>query len=220
MSFQEADYLQLSGLQHFCFCRRQWALIHIENQWAENYRTTDGALMHENAHNQAFAESRGDLLVIRGLPVHSARLGISGQCDVVEFHRDPDGVSLQGRTGLWRPYPVEYKRGKAKDGPADELQLCAQAMCLEEMLCCAVPRGALYYGEPHRRVEVEFTQGLRCQVQDALVEMHELYRRRYTPKVKPTKSCNACSLKDLCLPKLMRLKRVSDYLADAVEELP
>lgn len=220
MSFREEDYLQLSGLQHFCFCRRQWALIHIESQWAENYRTTDGALMHENAHNQEFSESRGDLLVIRGLAVHSSQLGISGQCDVVEFRRDPDGVSLRGRTGLWQPYPVEYKRGKVKEGSADELQLCAQAMCLEEMLCCEVPKGALYYGEIRRRAEVEFTDELRRQVQNSLTEMHELYRRSYTPKVKPTKACNACSLKDLCLPKLMRSKKVSDYLTAAMEELP
>lgn len=219
MSFREEDYLQLSGLQHFCFCRRQWALIHIESQWAENYRTTDGALMHENAHNQGFSESRGDLLVIRGLAVHSSRLGVSGQCDVVEFRRDPDGVLLRGRAGLWQPYPVEYKRGRVKEGSADELQLCAQAMCLEEMLCCDVPKGAMYYGEMRRRAEVEFTDELRRQVQNSLTEMHELYRRSYTPKVKPTKACNACSLKDLCLPKLMRSKKVSDYLTAAMEEL-
>lgn len=220
MSFKEDDYLQLSGLQHFFFCRRQWALIHIESQWAENYRTTDGALMHENAHNQEFSESRGDRLIIRGLAIHSSQLGISGQCDVVEFRRDPCGVSLRGRTGLWQPYPVEYKRGKVKEGSADELQLCAQAICLEEMLCCGVPKGALYYGEMRRRTEVEFTDDMRRQVHDGLTEMHELYRRSYTPKVKPTKACNVCSLKDLCLPKLMRSKKVLDYLTAAMEELP
>lgn len=218
MNIQEEDWLQLSGLQHFVFCRRQWALIHIENQWAENFRTVDGSLMHENAHDQGFRESRGDVLIVRGLAVHSARLGVSGQCDVVEFHRDPDGITLRDREGTWRPYPVEYKRGRPKDGQADELQLCAQAMCLEEMLCCAVPEGALYYGETRRRLEIQFAPDLRSQVQDDLAEMHELYRRRYTPKVKPSKGCNACSLKDLCVPKLMRTKKVSDYLAGAVEE--
>ena len=219
MNIQEKDWLQLSGLQHFVFCRRQWALIHIENQWAENFRTVDGSLMHENAHDQGFRESRGDVLIVRGLAVHSARLGVSGQCDVVEFHRNPDGIALRDREGTWQPYPVEYKRGRPKDGQADELQLCAQAMCLEEMLCCAVPEGALYYGETRRRLEIQFAPDLRNQVQDDLAEMHELYRRRYTPKVKPSKGCNACSLKDLCVPKLMRTKKVSDYLAGAVEEL-
>lgn len=218
MSIPEDDWLQLSGLQHFAFCRRQWALIHIENQWAENFRTVDGSLMHEKAHDQGFRESRGNILIVRGLSVHSAQLGVSGQCDVVEFHRHPDGITLRNREGVWRPYPVEYKRGRPKDGQADELQLCAQAMCLEEMLCCAVPEGALYYGETRHRFAVQFTQDLRARVRDSLAEMHELYRRQYTPKVKPSKGCNACSLKDMCVPKLMRTKKVSDYLDAAMEK--
>lgn len=219
MNWPEEDWLQLSGLQHFAFCRRQWALIHIESQWAENLRTVDGAFMHRRVHDPQLQESRGDLLIVRGLAVHSARLGVSGQCDVVEFCRCPDGVSLQGQAGLWIPYPVEYKRGRPKEHDADELQLCAQALCLEEMLCCTVPAGALYYGEPHRRTEVLFTPELRQRVESCLSEMHELYHRQHTPKVKPTKACNACSLKDLCLPKLMSRKKVSDYLAGAMEEI-
>ncbi len=219
MNRPEEDWLQLSGLQHFTFCRRQWALIHIENQWAENFRTADGHLMHERVHDQEFRESRGDRLTVRGLAIRSAQLGISGQCDAVEFYRDPDGIPLRDREGLWQPYPVEYKRGKPKEDNADELQLCAQAMCLEEMLCCTVPEGALYYGEPRRRTVVLFTPELRQQVRDSLTEMHQLYQRRYTPKVKPSKACNACSLKDLCLPKLMNRKKVADYLSAAMEGL-
>lgn len=219
MNRPEEDWLQLSGLQHFTFCRRQWALIHIENQWAENFRTADGHLMHERVHDQEFRESRGDRLTVRGLAIRSAQLGISGQCDAVEFYRDPDGIPLRDREGLWQPYPVEYKRGKPKEDNADELQLCAQAMCLEEMLCCTVPEGALYYGEPRRRTVVRFTIELRQQVRDSLTEMHQLYQRRYTPKVKPSKACNACSLKDLCLPKLMSRKKVADYLSAAMEGL-
>lgn len=219
MEFKEDDYLQLSGLQHFAFCRRQWALIHIENQWAENYRTADGHLMHEIVHDKDFRESRGDIVTVRGLAIHSPKLGVSGQCDAVEFHKDPAGVPLHGQKDLWLPYPVEYKRGKPKEHDADELQLCAQAMCLEEMLCCAIPKGALYYGEPRRRTVIQFTPELRQKVLDSLQEMHELYKRRYTPKVKPTKACNACSLKDLCLPKLMNRKKVADYLTANLEEL-
>ena len=219
MNRPEEDWLRLSGLQHFTFCRRQWALIHIENQWAENFRTADGHLMHERVHDQEFRESRGDRLTVRGLAIRSAQLGISGQCDAVEFYRDPDGIPLRDREGLWQPYPVEYKRGKPKEDNADELQLCAQAMCLEEMLCCTVPEGALYYGEPRRRTVVLFTPELRQQVRDSLTEMHQLYQRRYTPKVKPSKACNACSLKDLCLPKLMNRKKVADYLSAAMEGL-
>ena len=211
------DCLMISGLQHFRFCRRQWALIHIEQQWAENLRTTEGALLHERAHDEQFRESRGDTIITRSLHVYSLTLGLSGQCDVVEFHRDERGVPLHGYEGTWLPYPVEYKRGHAKQDGCDELQLCAQAMCLEEMLCCEIPRGALYYREPRRRTEVDFTPALRQEVRALLEEMHALYARGSTPKVKPTKGCNACSLKGLCLPKLMRSKSVSAYLRGAME---
>lgn len=220
MDFNEDDFLQLSGLQHFKFCRRQWALIHVENQWAENFRTTDGAILHENAHNGGFFESRGDLLITRDMRIFSRTLGVSGACDVLEFHRGKIGIPLKGREGLWQPYPVEYKRGKPKEGTEDALQLCGQAMCLEEMLCCGIPQGALYYGEPHRRTEVDFTPELRQEVTDLLIEMHDLYQRGYTPKVKPSKSCNACSLKELCLPKLLRSRSVSAYLRGAMEDEP
>lgn len=144
MIYPEGDFLQLSGLQHFKFCRRQWALIYIENQWAENFRTTDGAILHENAHNGGFTESRGDLLVTRDMRIFSRTLGVSGACDVLEFRQGKTGIPLKGREGLWQPYPVEYKRGQPKENTADALQLCGQAMCLEEMLCCEIPRGALW----------------------------------------------------------------------------
>ena len=219
MEYPEEQWLMLSGLQHFAFCRRQWALIHLEQQWQENLRTIEGQLFHERAHDASLRERRGDTLVLRSLAVASPTLGLSGQCDVVEFRAAPEGVPLAGEEGRWLPFPVEYKRGRPKPHQADELQLCAQAMCLEEMLCCAVPEGALYYGEPRRRTVVPFTPELRGQVQDNLKEMHELYKRRHTPKVKPSKACNACSLKVLCLPKLMGRKRVADYLAAAMEEL-
>lgn len=174
--------------------------------------------MHERAHDSSQRERRGDLLILRGLPVFSATLGISGQCDVVECYADKDGVALYGEDGLWRPYPVEYKRGQPKENDADALQLCAQAMCLEEMLCCTIPQGALFYGEPKRRTVVELDDALRQQVQEMLAEMHELARRGHTPKVKPSKSCNACSLRELCLPALMRRQTVRRYLNRAMEE--
>ena len=218
--YSEEDFLQLSGLQHFKFCRRQWALIHIETQWAENYRTTDGAILHENAHNSAFSESRGDLLITRDMRVFSPTLGVSGACDVLEFHRGEVGISLANREGLWQPFPVEYKRGKPKEDTEDTLQLCGQAMCLEEMLCCDIPTGALYYGETRRRTEVIFTPELRQEVKSLLAEMHALYKWGRTPKVKPTKGCNACSLKERCLPKLMKSRNVSDYLRRRMEEDP
>lgn len=217
MIYPEEEFLQLSGLQHFRFCRRQWALIHIEQQWAENFRTTDGAIFHENAHNGEMTESRGDLLITRNMRIFSAALGISGACDVLEFHRGESGILLRNREGLWQPFPVEYKRGKPKTHNADELQLCAQALCLEEMLCCEIPKGALYYGEPRRRTDVVFTPELRQEVRSLLEEMHALYARGHTPKVKVGKSCNACSLKELCLPKLMKSRSVTAYLRRGME---
>ncbi len=216
--YHEEDYLLLSGLQHFAFCRRQWALIHIEQQWKENLRTVDGDLFHQRAHDEQLRERRGDTLILRGLPVASSTLGVSGTCDIVEFHTDPNGISLYGEDGLWQPFPVEYKRGAPKDHPADALQLCAQAMCLEEMLCCSISKGALFYGEIRRRVSVTFPHELRQQVRTLLEEMHQLYHRGYTPKAKPTKGCNACSLKELCLPTLMRGKHAAAYLRQAMEE--
>lgn len=220
MIYPEEDLLQLSGLQHFAFCRRQWALIHIEQQWQENLRTVEGALLHRRAHDEQLRERRGDVLILRGLPVVSRTLGLSGKCDVVEFHADPAGIPLQGEEGLWHPFPVEYKRGRPKAHDADLLQLCAQAMCLEEMLCCAVPEGALFYGETRRRMDVSFSDELRGRVTALLAEMHQLFRRGHTPKVRPSKSCNACSLKEICLPALLGRKSAQAYLCSAMEEVP
>ena len=163
--------LLLSGIQHFAFCRRQWALIHVEQQWAENARTVDGSILHRRAHDGEQFESRGDVLIARGLRIFSHRLNVSGACDVVEFHRDPQGITLAGREGKWRVYPVEYKRGEPDENDADRLQLCGQAMCLEEMLACQIPEGSLFYGEIRRRDKVTFTPEIRRRVEEMLVEM-------------------------------------------------
>lgn len=218
--FAPEDCLMISGLQHFRFCRRQWALIHLEQQWAENLRTVEGEFLHERAHNEQLQERRGDLLTVRGLRVQSLTLGLSGVCDVVEFRQDARGVPLSGKEGQWLPYPVEYKRGVPKQDGCDELQLCAQAMCLEEMLCCEIPEGALYYGEPRRRLCVSLTKELREEVRSDAAQMHALYRRGHTPRVRRTKSCNACSLKELCLPGLQKSGSVRDYLRRHMEDAP
>lgn len=144
--YAEDEYLALSGIQHYAFCPRQWALIHLEQQWSENVLTMQGNLMHERAHDEFSREKRGSMLIVRGLGIHSRNLGLSGKCDVVEFHRSSEGVPLAGEEGLWLPTPVEYKHGKAKRHDADRLQLCAQAMCLEEMLVCEVRTAYLFYG--------------------------------------------------------------------------
>ena len=212
------EYLQLSGLQHYAYCPRQWALIHLEQQWQENDRTADGHVFHTRAHDGPEHELRGDLLLLRGLRVHSDRLGISGSCDVVEFHRQAGGVPLPGYEGNWQPYPVEYKRGEPRAGNADRLQLCAQAMCLEEMLLCDIPEGSLYYGEIRRREVVRLDPSLRAEVTAALDEMHRCFRAGHTPKAKPTKGCNACSLRDICLPKLARGSNVASYIRSRLED--
>ncbi len=218
MSYAEADYLQLSGIQHFAFCRRQWALIHIEQQWRDNLRTVEGNIIHERAHDETLRERSRDKIVFRGLRIASPTLGISGACDVVEFTRSDYGARLTGEEGLWQPYPVEYKRGSSKISDADRLQLCAQAMCLEEMLGGSIPEGAIYYGQTRRRERVALKEELRAQVVQMLSEMHDTFRRGYTPKSKPGKHCNACSLKELCLPALCRSNSAREYLHSHIRE--
>lgn len=215
---RQPDAIMLSELQHFAYCRRQWALIHIEQQWQDNARTVDGHLMHERAHDEKQVEKRGDTLIMRGLRVRSERLNAVGICDVVEFHQDEAGVPLKGYPGRWLPYPVEYKRGKPKPHDADELQLCAQAMCLEEMLLCEIPEGSLYYGETRRRQRVTLDAELRGRVEAMLTEMQQYIRRGYTPRARPNKGCSTCSMKELCLPELQRTLPVAEYLRQHMKE--
>lgn len=214
----EDDYLALSGIQHFAYCRRQWALIHIERQWNENLFTAEGLIMHQRAHDESIRERRGDVIVVRGLRVHSHRLKLTGACDVVEFHSDKQGHPLDGEDGLWRPFPVEYKRGRAKLCDEDRLQLCAQAMCLEEMLGCDIPEGALYYGETHSREGVSFGDGLREETAAAAREMHDLFRRGRTPVVRRSRRCRACSLAERCMPEPSSARRVESYLQSYLGE--
>ncbi len=209
--YRDDEFLALSGVQHFAFCRRQWALIHIDQAWSDNGLTAQGNIAHERAHDEGLRERRGDVLVVRGLFVRSASLGIAGKCDVVEFHKDAAGHPLCGEEGLWRPVPVEYKHGRAKVGDEDRLQLCCQAMCLEEMFATDIGTGYLYYASTHSRERVDLTETLRSRVGEIVAEMHQIYCRRYIPKVRPSSSCKACSLVELCVPKAMGLS-VVDYI--------
>ena len=219
MEYREEDYLMLSGIQHFSFCRRQWALIHIEQQWDDNVRTVEGNLFHKKAHDGFSYEKRKDVIISRGMPVFSRSMGVSGICDIVEFHRDDkNGVSIHGREGKYLVYPVEYKKGQPKENEADLLQMAAQAMCLEEMLECSIPKGYLFYGEIRRRIEATLDEAVRRQVRDAFEEMHQYFRRKYTPKVKRTKACNACSLKNTCLPQLMKHPSAKEYISGRLGE--
>ena len=214
------ELLPLSGIQHFLFCRRQWALIHVENQWNENIFTVEGKLMHERAEDPFFTESRKDTIVSRSVPIASYRLGLSGVCDVVEFKRSEEGVMLPGHEGYYLPAPVEYKRGKPKQDPVDEAQVCAQTMCLEEMLSVRIPFGYLYYGRTRHRETVVLTEELRKLVQSMAAEMHSYFSRGYTPRVKITKACRSCSLAEICLPRLQnRNQNASDYIRQYLESM-
>jgi CRISPR-associated exonuclease Cas4 len=224
--FDEDQIIPISALQHWLYCPRQCALIHVEQAWAENKFTAEGRVMHENAHEGA-DETRAGVRITCGMPVVSQSLGITGQCDVVEFH--VDGCSnlrseisdLKGRGGggdLKSPIsnsksarsalPVEYKRGKPKAHRADEVQLCAQAMCLEEMLGITIGSGCLYYGEKRRRTDVVFDEELRELVRKTIAEVRQCFAAGITPTAEyDAGRCDACSLIDLCQPQAMRFKK-------------
>lgn len=208
----------LSGIQHFRFCKRQWALIHIEQQWEENVRTVEGQHLHHKADQPLIREKRGNKLIVRALPVKSIDLKISGICDVVEFIKDNSGVEIDGAEGKYVAYPVEYKRGKPKTNDVDILQLTAQAMCLEEMLLCEINTGYLFYNEIKHRVEVPLTIVDKDKVKSIVAEMQGYYKRRHTPKVKTGAFCKNCSLQNICLPKLMNKQSVKSYIEGRVNE--
>ena len=213
MTYTEDDLLPLSGLQHLLFCERQCALIHIEQVWAENSLTAEGRLMHERVHEEG-RESRGDVRIEFGMPLRSLRLGLIAKADVVEFHRDKENAD-----DVWRPFPVEYKRGKPKKGNYDKVQLCGQAICLEEMLEVEIPEGALFYGRTRRRQDVVFDIVLRQETEDAAKRFHELVESRVTPKGVYMKKCDNCSMYDLCIPKTVEKGRsINSYLVDAIKE--
>lgn len=193
--FPEDQFLPLSALQHWLYCPRQCGLIHLEQVWAENRFTAEGRVLHKKAHDGP-DESRAGVRVTRGIGVRSFALGISGQCDVVEFHCDATIV------------PVEYKRGKPKTHRADEVQLCAQAMCLEEMLGTRITDGGLFYGERRRRTAVLFDEELRELVAQTARALHEMRSSTKTPVADYSSvRCDACSLIELCQPKALRFRK-------------
>ena len=210
--YSEEDLLPLSGLQHLAFCERQWALIHLEQLWKENVLTQEGAFLHERVH-QEDQECREGVRVVRALRLRSFSLGLAGQADVVEFSLlDPSEP----------PRPVEYKRGRPKRNRCDEVQLCAQSLCLEEMLGVPCPKGDLFYGRPRRRHPVVFSEDLREQTRSLAERMHRLTREGRTPPASHGPQCDQCSLQDLCMPRLTEGRRSARrYLAALLrEEIP
>lgn len=217
MVYKEKDYLMLSGIQHYAFCPRQWTLIHVELAWKENVHTIIGNIFHEKAHS-GNSEKRNNIIISRSLPIQSRTLGISGECDVVEFHLNENGVQLKGREEKYTPCPIEYKKGKPKVDDIDKLQLTAQAMCLEEMFCTDVKIGYLFYGITKRREKIEITEELKNKVFEIYTDMHNLIKRGNMPKVKITKKCDQCSLKDLCLPRLNLKISAKSYIENNLKE--
>ena len=208
--YSDEDLLPLSALQHLIFCERQCALIHVEQMWSENRYTAEGQILHERAH-EGTAESRRDIRTARGLRIRSLRLGLIGQADVVEFHLQPDGA--------WLPFPVEYKRGRRKPNRSDEVQLCAQALCLEEMLAVRSGEGAIFYGQPRRRCPVSFDEALRALTEETAARLHNLLDSGVTPSAVYGPKCDTCSLFALCQPKMQTgAGAVGRYLNRMVNE--
>lgn len=220
--YSEDELLPISALQHLLFCERQCALIHIEQQWADNRLTVEGEQLHEKVHGGS-RESRGEVRIVRTVPLRSLRLGLVGVADTVEFRRVPvddtsdTGVTLDDAPGRWLPFPVEFKRGRPKRDGSDEVQLCAQALCLEEALNVAIPAGAIFYRRTNRRSDVSFDAGLRRRTVQAAVRLHDLIAAGITPSAVREPKCERCSLLDLCLPDALSPRRsVQRYLDRAL----
>lgn len=220
--YAEDELLPISSLQHLLFCERRAALVCLEGLWEDNISTAEGSLLHERTH-QAETESRDDLRIARGLWLRSLKLGLYGKADVVEFrildvHDKGQGIALPGTPGLWSPYPVEYKRGRLRSETSFEIQLCAQGLCLEEMLGIKVASGALYYGKTRRRMEIDFDKSLRERTEAAALRIHEIFDSGITPIASPKPKCRFCSLNGICLPKIGRgRKSVRGYIKQAIE---
>lgn len=232
--FSEDNLLPLSIIADLLFCERRAALHHIEGIWEDNLFTVEGTHLHKKVDDEMPTETRGDIRVSRGLLLRSLELGLSGKADVVEFQRASNkiippekpekkviAIQLSGVSGLWKPYPVDYKRGRMRHEEGFEAQLCAQAICLEEMLGCSVPEGAIYYGKPHRRLTVVFDSALRDKTCEAAFRLHALFAAGRTPQALYEKKCDSCSLFSACMPKVTGVRRsVQGYMAKILAKEP
>ena len=220
--FDEDDLLPISALQHLEYCPRRCALVHVEGLWAENAQTAEGRMLHQRVHESP-SETVAGVRAARGLRICSKELGLFGVADVVEFHPRGDdcagGASLHGLPGLWQPFPVEYKRGRRKSEMSYLVQLCAQAMCLEEMLAAVVPAGALYHGKTRRRQVVEFDAALRGRTRDRARELHELIAAGRPPPPRYGPKCRFCSLAEKCVPKLPPSRSAREYLTRTLDAI-
>lgn len=205
--YSEEDYIQLSAIQHYVFCPRQCALIHVQGVWNENMFTAKGKIMHEKV-DSGEDESRGEKQILRSLNIYSKRLGLSGRCDVVE---------ILGRGEDITPYPVEYKSGKPKNDISDMAQLCAQALCLEEMMNVPIRKSAIFYGKPRRRLEVDIDDELRKATEDIIKAIHKMISEKIIPSAKYEAKCDSCSLHDSCMPEVT-IRKLNSYIEELYKE--
>ena len=214
--FSDEDLIAISGLQHLMFCERRWGLIHMEQEWHENTLTVEGKQLHEFVHEQG-SGTRDGVRMARGLSLRSLKLGLYGIADLVEFHPRKEGAVLPNLLGYWLPYPIEYKHGRKRHDSGDVFQLCAQALCLEEMLNVPVHKGAVYYGKPRRRTEVELTLDLREEVERLCCRARELYNGERIPLPRTGHHCSSCSLEDQCMPNLTAQDESAQYIENILK---
>lgn len=223
--YGDEDLLMLSGIQHIAFCERQYALAYIEMQWSENVLTVEGHHLHEHCDDPLAGETRGDLFILRAVPLISRRLGLTGRADVVELHRtenEPDEktITVKSKSGRWIIVPVEYKRGKPKQDECDEVQLCAQAYALEEANNIVITEGYLYYGETRHRHEVVFSEELRKKTEELASRMHELFDAGITPRPQLASYCKSCSLFNICIPGINKYAQSVNHYIEQALDLP
>lgn len=215
MYYDDDDMLMLSGIQHFRFCPRQWALIHIEQKWEDNGLTIEGELLHKKVDDPFYRQKCGDYISLRSVNIASRKLGLYGVTDVVELHPTNDeenSIVAPKYPGRWIPYPIEYKRGKPKKNEIDEVQLAAQAICLEELYNIRIKTGAIFYAQTRHRMEVSFSENLRNIVFVSAMEMHKIFSSGKLPAINREKHCEKCSMKNLCMPESEKCTKVSYYL--------
>lgn len=221
MMYDDDQMLMLSGIQHYMYCPRQWALIHIEQQWGENRLTAEGQLLHENVDNPAYRQKNGDVITLRSVHIASYSLGLYGISDAVELlpsETPVDAITHPRYSGYWKPYPIEYKRDHRKPDERDEVQLTAQVICLEEMYGIHIPEAALFYNEPRHREVVTIDEHLRQLTYELSEAMHKTFESGLSPKAEERRGCRSCSLIDICVPELTKKTSVSYYLKKMLDE--
>ena len=219
--YDDDQMLMLSGIQHYMFCPRQWALIHIEQQWDENRLTAEGQLLHQIVDNPAYRQKNGGIITLRAVHIASHTLGLYGVTDAIELlpsDNASDAITHPRYSGYWKPYPIEYKRGHRKPEEWDEVQLAAQVICLEEMYGIHIPEAALFYHETRHREVITIDEHLRQLTYELSEAMHRTFESGFTPKAEGRRGCRSCSLIDICAPKLSKKTSVAYYLKKTLDE--